>query len=203
MFNTKLPVVAAAAALAVASAASAVVVEPDDFAAGTDISAAAGGVTLSLGGSNFLADGIFSAELADFATTGDQVFGNSTSGGEVRTNFIGRSTILLNADFDVPATSVSLDFVGAPGVSGVNEGLLRAFDASGAQIDFDVSATLGEGDVETLTVTSADGLIASITAGGNTAGSRVVLDNLNFTPVPEPATLGLLAAAGLGLIRRR
>ena len=194
-------------AVLAAAAASAVTVEPDDFTAGTDISTAVDGVTLSTSGSLVFgagAGGVFAETPPTgpgVSSTGDLVFGYQ-NGSQRQTNFTqGFLTATLRGDFDVPATQVTLDAIGNNVSGGNDSGLLRGFDADNNLLDSDTVSGLSRGMVGSLSIESDDGFAYFTFTGGNNAGANA--DNLSFTPVPEPATVGLLAAAGLGLLRRR
>lgn len=51
--------------------------------------------------------------------------------------------------------------------------------------------------------TATDTVAVQITANTDGGGEAVAFQNLTITEIPEPASLGLLSVAGLGLLRRR
>jgi hypothetical protein len=76
-------------------------------------------------------------------------------------------------------------------------------------------ATLGAGNAPATTITSTGGdinqlqiqsfALRALSGGGTTQVDELRIDNswANVTTVPEPASFGLLAAGGLGLLGRR
>lgn len=179
-----------------AAPASAGLVEPDAHPAGTDISALYAGVTLSDEGFAS-ANGVFSV-VGLYPSTGSRVFGpdSLTSGLWAELFYV------LRADFDALVSNVAIDvIVNDPSDSG----FLRAYNSSGTLIGEHITLDgLPTGTVTTAFVNRPAGDIAYIRASG-TNGDTVLLDNLRFTPIPEPATLVLLGAGlvSLAALRRR
>jgi hypothetical protein len=184
-------------------------VDPDSFAAGTNISTAFPGVTLSLfdGPSD---SGLPPAGASIFASDvsipigGNEVFGFQTTDGDLRPIFV-LTLEGLQAQFSGPVGFVSIDFItddsGDPGT-------LQAFDINGMLLE--ESFTPGVvlfGGVETATITRAQNDIAFIRAGGiNSQG--VYLDDLQYevlapATVPEPASVMMWVAGGALLLWRR
>jgi hypothetical protein len=198
------PIIIAAAALLAAPAAAATI-DPDAFAAGTNISNAFAGVTLRTVRTGANLNDILGIESVysvtdGGATTGTRAFGQSAGD----SSWGNGSFEYLEAIFDNPIASVSLDFFANDG-SDSNPQLL-AFDAMGAQIAIDSGGTITQGSPITLTVTGTG--IKSIRAYWDEI-NRVEnggLDNLVFNAVPEPATWAMMIG-GFGLagaaMRRR
>ncbi len=191
-------------------------VDPDAFAADTDISTAFWGVTLSSRGSGWSMPsgdkpigrilaidpgGVFDP------STDDLVFG--TKDKDYDYLFWGKDKLLLRADFNPGAfaTVVSLDFIG-PSANFTKIGELYAYDASDNVLDSAFTDPLAHNDVETLTVSDVGG-IAYITAYGHKVSSiqwdSIGLDNMEWEPIPAPGAI-LLGSLGVGLVgwlRRR
>jgi hypothetical protein len=185
--------------LATASAASAdLIIEPDDFPAGTDISQAFPGVTLSTVNSDLGDPTVFSLvpTMPYWASTGERVFGHA---GDYPVHWV-MDTVppfrygALRADFNPPTPFVMLDFIG----NDLSDyGQLTAYDAQGTLLASLQTGLLAAGDVETLTVANV-GDISYIVAGGLLTNT-VCLDHM---VIPEPATILLMAALGVWVKRR-
>jgi len=178
----------------VASADLAVVVDPDAFTAGTDISNAFAGVSLSAVGPGW--DGTTPSNVLSIdpttnfnASTGSLVFGHY---GDFPPYWREDGLLQLRADFAVNSTDVQIDFIGD---NSSDYGQLFAYDAGGTLVDsaYTIQMTVPD-QVETLMVS---GDIAYVIAGGIDGQSAVGLDNLQFTPVPVPGAI-LLGILGLG-----
>ncbi len=126
-------------------------VEPDDFSAGTELTNAFDGVTLSVAGSNNQTNSFFKVRsgMDPRASTGDRTFFEEgisfwTSGFRFR------------ADFDQPTSRVSLDFIGS-GFSLGESGVLLAFNAAGDLIETFTTPDLSSmpGTVATMTIDRA------------------------------------------------
>jgi hypothetical protein len=175
--------------------------DADDFAAGTDISNAYTGLTLSFEGSTSFGinDGIiYSVEQGGgiVASTGTRVFG--TSDPTYPLLFGGTTTAVFRVDFTQIATSVSLD---ALGDNGSDFAQLNAYTAGGVLVDSYFTGQLTTGHEETMTVGGAD--IAYILATG-VATDAVGFDNLvaQVVPVPAAAWLFMSALGALVGVRR-
>lgn len=214
----------AAGTLAPCAWADVVVVEPDSFAAGTDISNAVSGVSLSA---------IQTAAIAGFVQATDRVYSVNPLGNLVPS---GTSTgvlsfgsdaarfsewtevaLVLRADFSFGpglVTGVSIDLHGnngepvAGGPSGPEHedfGFLEAYRSDNTLIARVENLTaLLHDESATLSIFAAPGEIAYILAGGNAAtGDALVLDNLQVTLIPLPPAAALAGAglAGVGLFR--
>ena len=180
-------------------------VDADSFAAGTALTNAFSGVTLSVITGPNRPDGpyvvISATGFNDFtqtnvATTGSLVFGNfpdapfpAAKGWEVD----GR---LFRADFANPTNWVSIDLIADDNDSGI----FSAYGAGG-----ELLGTVNTGVMTNLAFTAiitrptAD--IAYITAAG-TYGESMFLDNLrynNIAPIPEPEIYAMMLA-GLGVL---
>lgn len=179
----------------VASADLAVVVDPDAFAAGTDISNAFAGVSLSAVGPGW--DGTTSSNVLSIdptnnfkASTGDLVFGHD---GSLPPYWREEGLLQLRADFAVISTDVQIDFISD---DSRDYGRLLAYDAGGTLVDSaDTLQMTAPDQVKTLMVS---GDIAYVIAGGIDGQSAVGLDNLQFNPVPVPGAV-LLGILGLGV----
>lgn len=186
--------------------------DPDDFAAGTDISNAFAGVTLSTVGGNG-SSAVF-AQTDSNAATGSLSFGNDTVDGSVGNLiwFEGDSFStpvfdgpVLRADFDHLVDYVSILITNQDSFDG---GILRAFRQDGTEIAAVSSIVTGQfGDMPapvTLSFLAPNPQIAFITVAGQSAQDSVRLDALQFGIVPEPATAALLLT-GVGILgfRRR
>ncbi|MBS1727098.1 MAG: PEP-CTERM sorting domain-containing protein [Armatimonadetes bacterium] len=78
--------------------------------------------------------------------------------------------------------------------------VMAAFDANGNQIDSD-TLTLARGVWGQLSVTAPS--ISKVTLTETSGVFTFVYDDLNFSPVPEPASFAVLAVGALALMRRR
>jgi len=188
--------------LAVGVVAQGTIVDADAFADGTDISNAFTGITLSaIDFSN--CDGKVYAETDSLASTGSNVFGNSSTAfynewHEDDNNF--SSCPALKVVFDSSVLSVTIDAIGN---NGSDYGRLKAYSSSGTLLDTYDTSQLITGTVETMSISRSSADIGYIIAGGaEDHGDTVHLDNLNYV-VPEPATVALLGLGSLALIRRR
>ncbi len=186
--------------------AALITIEPDDFAAGTDISHAVPGATLSRVRSDYEGPEVFSV-LPDepyWAATGALVFGH---GGDDEGNYDEHwvtETVspfrygALQIDFEPAATYVDLAFIGnnTPDV-----GRIEAYDGSGLLLSSAETGELAAGDWERLAVGDV-GEISYIIAGGRLTDT-VCLDNARFIPEPGTGLLCVLAAVFGGALRRR
>lgn len=195
-----------ALAAATPAAGAVITVDADSFVAGTDISAAFAGVTLSAVGGGFGAGpSIFAVDSAGqavepfTASTGALVFG--TDAASFPHLFREPAFLNLRADFATPTSSVAIDFIAN---DGADQGFLQAFDSGNNLLGTYTTASLGLNAFETMAVALPG--IAYILAGGLNGGSSGGLDNLRFDgdAVPEPSVLllGLTAAAAFARRRR-
>jgi len=177
------------------------IVDPDAFAAGTDISGAFAGVTLSASGAGV--DGkVFSRTNTTFASTGTRDFGNSDGGFEspLKFDIWGNGPgITFRADFDVLTDFVSIDVIPD---NGFDPATLSAFDAGGTLLaSFTTSGTSGSTVPEIASITRVTADIAFITVFDSS--NNYHLDNLQFNPIPEPGTILLLGSVLAGLVAWR
>jgi len=200
----------------VATANATNTVEPDDFAADTDISTAFWGVTLSSVGNgwNNPSGAIFAinptGESGPFTpSTGSLAFG--TDDGWYPHLFWGRDKLHFRADFSwdswpyKPAVEVSLDFIGN---GGGDVGELYAYDGSDTLLDSTFTSSLAKNESEMLTVSDLGG-IAYIIAFGKQRSTiqwdSLGIDNMQWEAIPAPGAI-LLGSLGVGLVgwlRRR
>lgn len=141
--------------------------DPDDYPAGTDISAACPGVTLRTTGGG----PVYSVTSLS-ATTGSRVFGDMPSGGS--TSWCDGAP--LRADFATPVNTVSIDAIAELAFA---RGFLEAYNSTGSLIARDETPPLGIGSADTLTIALPTADIAYIlTSGFN--GTCVHLDHLQY-----------------------
>ena len=100
--------------MSVSVSAALVSIDPDEFAAGTDISHAWAGVTLSAGGGASGLDGKVYAATSTFATTGTLVFANSRISSKLWLN-TDTNGYYLRVDFDTPTNHVLIDVISDDG----------------------------------------------------------------------------------------
>ena len=196
-----------------------VTLEPDDFAAGTDISNAFWGVTLSSRGSGWNMPSsdkpigrIIAVDPPSLGgsngftpSTGNRAFG--TDDGDYPHLFAGKDTLLFRADFtSALATVVKLDFIGNDVFGNGDIGELAAYDAGGNLLTSAMSSLLQADEWETVTVSWVTG-IAYIEAYGNTGNTMdtIGIDRMQWEAIPAPGAI-LLGSLGVGLVgwlRRR
>ncbi len=182
--------------------------DADSFTAGTNISNAFEGITLSAVGGGFdSGTDIFAINpniqpLEPFtASTGSLSFGTDSI--SFPHLFREPDFLQMRIDFSTEATSVSLDFISN---DAADTGLLRAFDASNNLLDTDTTVSLSNSQFATMTVNGGGQTIAYILAGGDSAFSSGGLDNLKWqtsTQIPTPALLPGLMGMGMAAIRKR
>ena len=213
---------AAVAALAPCALGDVVVFEPDNYAAGTDLSSVVAGITLSalqtsgLAGFVQATDSVFAVNplgniVPSGTSTGSLSFGHDAS----RFSEWTEVALVLRADFSFAPgtmTGVSIDIHGnngdpvgggPAGAAHEDFGFLEAYDSSGTLIQrVENSTALLHNEFTTLSISATN--IAYILAGGQAAtGDALVLDNLQVTliPLPTGAALAGVGLAGLGALR--
>ena len=173
-------------------AADSITIDPDAFAGETVLNNAFPNVVLTAEGDNLVNANVLALE-SEWTSTGASVFGHTSPEyfPEDRLQWGNGFGNWLRVDFAVGATSVSMDFIADD--SDDENALLRAFDAQGGLIDTAASTgTYSEGEIVTLTVEGP--YIAYVEAEPDPGGGAAWrLDHLVYDPVPEPATLCLLA----------
>lgn len=195
-------------------------VDPDSYAAGTDISNVFPGVVLSTwhgepGAESLTGNPVYAVE-SGLASTGSNVFGWNDNG--TYNEAWGNGTFeYMRADFSEGASWVALDFIAND--QDTNAQLL-AFDYLGVLVDSAHDTNeLNEGDISRLSVS---GDISYIQAYWDEIArtDNGLLDNLSYEPgsvtsnpndpdnnseIPAPGTIALLALglAGIGAGRRR
>jgi hypothetical protein len=184
--------------LSVPLSASLVTVNPDEFAAGTDISTAFEFVTLSSGGGGSGLDGKVYAAVRS-ASTGDMVFGNSRISSKLWLNS-DTNGYYFRADFTIPTNRVLIDIISD---AGNDYPSLWIYTTAGVFEKSDFLSPLGPGQVRSYDIQHATADILYIRAGGlGLTGSTVFLDNLRFE-VPEPTTCLILLSGWLLLKNRK
>jgi len=197
-------------ALALSANVSAAIVniEPDGFAAGTNIETVFSGVTLSVEGRPdaevlavdsyyvFNPGAIYERHMA---TTGTLVFGYTPVGSPISSGQVWDEDTygMLRADFDVATDFVSIDLI----FDDDDTGVLYAFDSVGNLLDTFMASGDGRGVTPFVTASisrsSAD--ISYILAGGLNA-EALFLDNLQVNAVPVPGAVWLFGSGLIGLI---
>lgn len=177
--------------LVLASAGAATItLDPDAFAANTDISHAFPGVTLSRVNSDDGAPGVLAVvpENPAHASTGGRVFGHVAPFPEhwVHETDPGFRFGALRFDFDQPVSAFAIDVIG----NDIDDrGRVAAYDSGGTLLHAVDTGTLGSGTVAHVSIENV-GAISYVLAGGWDL-ETVCLDNASY--VPEPATaLGVL-----------
>ena len=175
--------------------------DADGYSNGTDISTVFDGITLSSVGGYPGLDGAVYAWADALASTGTNVFANNLS---FQRQWYADLTdgFAFRADFDHPASSVSIDIIGDD--TG-DYGELFAYNSSGVLIGYILSPQLTTGQVFRATIDRDWAFdIAYIIAGGAVSTEDTVhLDNLSADVVPEPATFCLLGLGSLLLTKQR
>jgi hypothetical protein len=187
--------------LAFPCSAAIIAIDADMFAEGADISAGFDGITLSSVGGYPGLDGRVYAFGDGLASTGTKVFGNNLS---FQRQWYADLTngFALRADFLKLADSVSIDIIGDD-YSGMDVGVLYAYNAADVLLDTIVTAQLGYGQVFNAQISRPAFDIAYIISGGwSQSEDTVHLDNLRVNCLPEPATVLLLGLGGIFISRR-
>jgi hypothetical protein len=193
----------AALAFTANAQAAVVAIDADAFAAGTTLNNAFIGFGVTLGASGFDTDGNVYARTNALASTGTNVFGNSSGfdplwipgGRAFRANFLSGTGF---ASIDIIANDAS------------DAGRVEFYDAlNNLLATVDTGALAGIGDVFTASYTSLGTDISYLVATGF-GGDNVALDNLQFdngvNRVPEPdaaALAGLALLTSAAAMRRR
>ncbi|MEM7475219.1 MAG: dockerin type I domain-containing protein [Planctomycetota bacterium] len=169
-------------------------VEPDDFPDGQINNSSLAGVSLQAVGLD--ADG----RVGVFTDTGStstgtknfRVFSRATRSYLTSWN---SETRRLQAEFDNPTSSVSIDVIGTS-ISSI--GRLEAFNSEGQLVGRYTTSVLNVGEVETMTIERAASDIAYVIAGSHISSS-VKLDFLRFGPQSQMFTgvAGSFAFPGL------
>jgi hypothetical protein len=179
-------------------------VEPDDYADGTALTSVNPKVTLSTLDQDNVVVPLFTVTAAPdgfgFAPTGTKVFAHVGVGFwlDIRK---------LRMDFAEPVSSISLGFAGGTNFD-TDFGLLNVYNSSNVLLDSDLTAGMGPGQKETMSINRPINDIAYAIAysvpGDGPYGPFGRLDALVFdTAVPEPAAGGLLLTAVGLMVRRR
>lgn len=151
-----------------------------------------------LGGSGFASN----TDMTIVSATGADVGGGVTApaGGLLLHSFNGYLAEDNDAVFSIvfasPISSITVTFAG---VFDTAASRIFAVDGTGAAFASAATTAIGTSNV-TLTPSSPVSMIV-ITDGD--FEDWVGIDNINFTPVPEPMAMGLMALGGLAMGRRR
>jgi hypothetical protein len=165
--------------------ATIITIDPDAFAAGTDLSVAFPGVTLSVDGPGYPSSGPVRAVTPSLfvATTGSLTFGHDGGFPDVwrEPGFLN-----LRVDFGSPVQWVAIDVM-ADDLS--DFGHLRAFGPGDVLLGTVTTAQLTTGTFATMSFSAPS--ISYVLVGGLDSGSAVGLDNLQYEAVRlDPAHPG-------------
>jgi hypothetical protein len=178
--------------------------DPDNFAAGTNISNAYPGIALISVGAGYDGDfdpNIFARNPLNHpepinASTGQHVFG--TNDAQFPASFGGFGGAVLRVDFTVPTNLVRLDAIGNDPSDFAR---FQAFSAANAVLSTYNTASMATSVFETMTVSSGVN-IAYVLASG-VSGDSVAFDHLRFEIVPELTTVTLCMLAAIGALFAR
>jgi PEP-CTERM motif-containing protein len=196
--------------LAVGSATT--IVDADCCANGTMINTYFPGVTLSVS-TRYGGDHNVYVFTTPVNSTSPNVFGHNLGGVPPPPRadwFFYDGGPVLRADFGVPVSFVSLDFIQNTRWEGdpdTDVGDLELYTAGGTLLKSLSTSVLSFGAIETLSWNSFSPNIAYILAGGSrSTGDDIFVDHLVYrtSAIPEPTTIGLVALglAGIALGRR-
>lgn len=173
--------------------------EPDDFAAGADLTNACSMATLSVDG--LAATNKVRSQTADGASTGERGFADETD------VLWASVTNTLRVDFADFMQFVSIDLI--PN-DPADPGFLRAFDDADLELEeILLPGNQGTNIPATAAITRGSADISYILVSGDGQSSSSFLDNLRYSTelkeVSEPGTMALfgLGLIGLCLARRR
>jgi hypothetical protein len=181
----------APAAWAAGSIGQEFVIEPDNYAHTQVLNTVSPHVTLSTGAfsDNRPTFAVVAYTEAADASTGTKVFAHA--GGIPFWN-TGRT---FRMDFQSLVTSIQLDYIASGFFDNAYSGRLEAYSPGGLLVDSYLTAPLGSGQFETMTVDAPQIAWALAYPPEDPFGD---LDNLRFTVVPEPGAAVLIAMAGCG-----
>lgn len=173
-------------------------IEPDDYASGTVLNNVNPRVSLyTYVDPSWAVFDITSVESPfGFASTGTRVFAHAGVG-------FFNDDRRMKMTFAEPVFSISLDFGGGQHFA-TEIGRLEVYNAANELLETYVTAPMGPGLFETMTVTRPQGDIKyafAYVADGDGVFGR--LDNLRFNTVPEPSGLVVAGLAAAGLLGRR
>jgi hypothetical protein len=186
--------------LSVSVSAALITIDPDEFAAGTDISHAWAGVTLSSGGGALGLNGKVYTATSTIATTGTLVFANNRNSPKLWLN-MDTNGYYLRVDFATPANHVLIDAISDGGTDYPSIGY---YTTGGDLVEIPSFSPLGPGQSRLLEITRPTADIVYIRVGGylTTSQYAILLDNLRYE-VPEPASCLLLLSGWLLLKTRK
>ncbi|KKN76798.1 hypothetical protein LCGC14_0366650 [marine sediment metagenome] len=139
-------------------------VEPDDFPAGTVLTNAFDGVTLTIEGYA----GVVTSVASDYSSTGARVFGHDYM------DYWNHYYEWLRADFHTPVAEFSIDIIGN---DNDDPAIVRAYDAGYNLLEEVIDPAQPAGQVRTVTISRPTADIAYMLAS-STIHQSVMLDNL-------------------------
>ena len=145
-------------------------IEPDDYPTNTVLDTIHPGVTLSEANSLNTPVGSVTAINGSVASTGVNSFGTGTGG-------LFSSSIRFRMDFNAPnVTELSLDFISD---DTSDSAILEIYDAGNTLLGTYTTASLSNGQIETMTLSSAAPIAYAVAYG--TPGQVIYFDNLDFS----------------------
>ena len=111
---------------------------------------------------------------------------------------------VLTFDFATPVRDLGFALVGNTQSPSPNAFTVTLFDTAGGSSTRDIAiANLGVFAGARFDDTAGRSFVRAVVDPNPSAGPRFIVDNLTFTPVPEPGALMAMPAGALALLRRR